>query len=244
MDAIKKTFEEPHGDRRQAIVFIGTDLKKDAIVASLDACLLTDTEVSSHQYGKGLYYDSLPPWTSHYDSVGMLSSVLRPEQVHKFSVGKDVVLHISNLALECPDFDDNDGIMNSLGSSSSSKVAVKVWLDMDVDVNKTNRGTSRLLGTLRYEKVEQFAVSIDVLADDDSAFQLRLEHMWAGQKRGRREPSDTGHGVVQVHVLGHVSPLHPDASSEDDPDEEHEQEEDAAASHQDGESGEDIEEIE
>ncbi|EGG17655.1 COBW domain-containing protein [Cavenderia fasciculata] len=42
---IKKSWEEPHGDRRQEVVFIGVDLDKDLIQQELDKCLLTDEEM-------------------------------------------------------------------------------------------------------------------------------------------------------------------------------------------------------
>jgi len=38
-------FEEPFGDRRQEIVFIGIGMDRTAIIGALDACLLTDDEM-------------------------------------------------------------------------------------------------------------------------------------------------------------------------------------------------------
>ena len=43
-------FEEPHGDRRQEIVFIGTGLKEYVLRAALDACLLTETELENYPF--------------------------------------------------------------------------------------------------------------------------------------------------------------------------------------------------
>ena len=38
-------FVEPHGDRRQEIVFIGQDLKNNAISRALDDCLCLERDL-------------------------------------------------------------------------------------------------------------------------------------------------------------------------------------------------------
>ena len=50
MEVIKSKFEEPHGDRRQEIVFIGSDLKVDNITQDLDKCLLTKKELKRYKF--------------------------------------------------------------------------------------------------------------------------------------------------------------------------------------------------
>ena len=58
---IEQEWVEPFGDRRQEIVFIGSDdeIDKASIVKSLDDCLLTDAELQQ-DYQK--FPDRFPPW--------------------------------------------------------------------------------------------------------------------------------------------------------------------------------------
>ena len=51
-DAVRvlQDFQEPFGDRRQEIVFIGQSLDSGAINQALDACLLTDAEFAQHPH--------------------------------------------------------------------------------------------------------------------------------------------------------------------------------------------------
>ena len=61
---IQKNWVEPHGDRRQEIVFIGTaGMNQAAIAASLDACQLTDDEYARGARRWSSYADPFPQWS-------------------------------------------------------------------------------------------------------------------------------------------------------------------------------------
>lgn len=60
---IRKNWSEPHGDRRQEIVFIGTaGMDEPALRAALDACLLTDAEFAAGDRRWSAYTDPFPAW--------------------------------------------------------------------------------------------------------------------------------------------------------------------------------------
>ena len=55
-------WREPWGDRRQQLAFIGTEMDEAAIVADLDACLLTDAEIELGVHEWMRMPDPLPAW--------------------------------------------------------------------------------------------------------------------------------------------------------------------------------------
>ncbi len=59
---IRDLWQEPHGDRRQEIVFIGVGMDEAALRRSLDACLLTDHEMQGGPRTWALLPDPFPAW--------------------------------------------------------------------------------------------------------------------------------------------------------------------------------------
>lgn len=61
--AISKEWEDPHGDRRQELVFIGQELPKEEMLLALNTCLLTDVEFEAGLEVWNQLPDPFPRWT-------------------------------------------------------------------------------------------------------------------------------------------------------------------------------------
>ena len=67
--SIRSEFEEPYGDRRQEIVFIGIDMDRPVIESLLEDCLLTDDEMEQGPAAWERYDDPLPTIELDADDV-------------------------------------------------------------------------------------------------------------------------------------------------------------------------------
>jgi G3E family GTPase len=63
-ERLKKEWAEPFGDRRQAIAFIGIDINPADLSEQLDACLLSESEMTSGEHGWAMLPDPFPAWTA------------------------------------------------------------------------------------------------------------------------------------------------------------------------------------
>lgn len=65
---ITNVWEDPHGDRRQELVFIGLHMEHAPMIAELDACLLTDQELAAGIDTWLDFEDPFPEWEGYpYD---------------------------------------------------------------------------------------------------------------------------------------------------------------------------------
>jgi len=61
-NAIMESWEEPFGDMRQELVFIGQGLEKKSVIAELDGCLLNDVELLAGKKVWQTFEDPFPKW--------------------------------------------------------------------------------------------------------------------------------------------------------------------------------------
>jgi G3E family GTPase len=60
--SIMKDWQEPHGDRRQMLVYICQDLEKEKLLAELESCLLDDRELAMGEEKWAKFRDPFPEW--------------------------------------------------------------------------------------------------------------------------------------------------------------------------------------
>ncbi|MEY3787872.1 MAG: hypothetical protein RLZ75_2079, partial [Pseudomonadota bacterium] len=59
---IRTNWQEPFGDCRQELVFIGQNINQDQAIAELNTCLLTDAELAAGTTVWQSYCDDFPVW--------------------------------------------------------------------------------------------------------------------------------------------------------------------------------------
>jgi len=69
LKTIMKDWQEPFGDRRQQLVFIGQDLDKEKILNTLRRCLLSDDEMRVGPNGWQRFRDPFPKWQAAAQEV-------------------------------------------------------------------------------------------------------------------------------------------------------------------------------
>lgn len=62
VEAIRREWAEPFGDRRQELVLIGMEMDEAALRAGFDRCLLSDDELAAGPAGWASFEDPFPPW--------------------------------------------------------------------------------------------------------------------------------------------------------------------------------------
>ena len=60
LDAIYENWEEPFGDMRQELVFIGQGLDKEQVTKALDECLLSDSDLLQGRAHWATFDDPFP----------------------------------------------------------------------------------------------------------------------------------------------------------------------------------------
>lgn len=194
-----------YGDRRQELVFIGTKLSKKEIIDGLEACLLSEEEMSEHtpDLPAGTYVDPLHPILIDCQGASSLFAIARPNQNQHIHIFRGFKLSLQNMALDISE------------ECYESIKAVKVYLDKS---DKVKQGV--LLGSLVPNRNEQISLSVDLMpcdveaGEEDTHRRIRVEVVL---NRGHSKPTGIREGC-EVHFIGKVEPL-PYAEGSDDEEE-------------------------
>lgn len=192
------------GDRRQEVVFIGTELHQTAIEEELYQCLLTDQEMKNHSMDlpTGAYPDPLHPALVQCDSARSLFLIARPGQNQHVQISPGFALTIHNIALNMTDYEQAERV-----------IFVKVWLDKS---DTTRCGT--LLATLRPLSCEQHSLKLQLLPcdeQDDEALNNRRIRLEVVEVKSCGLSATRIMELVEVHIVGKIDPL-PYSPTDDD----------------------------
>lgn len=171
-EAIRATIKPVYGDRRQEIVFIGTNLQEEFLTKALDACLLSETDLAVHNiHARGAYLDPLPCWVQDISEPQMMwNTVLRVGQRQEILVREGLELELGCVCLNIAIPDDLE--VEDAAFAATNTVSVKVWLDF--------AHQSTLLCTLRPDRCEQVPLGLTIcsgskLPAENEHYTLRME---------------------------------------------------------------------
>ncbi len=211
-EAVKKDFEGLYGDRRQEIVFIGSGLQIEKLIASLNDCLLTTEEMMSHSesilgldetplfFGnRHLFFNPLPAWPDYLSGSGSWMGVVRHNQDQQFELAVGFAMHIHHASL---------WTSATCSYDDYKTVAVRVWMD-------SADGDSALLCTLRPFQVEQcfLGISIPASRDVEVIRCLRVELSFDKSKLNDVVLSETIAVFITASVTVEFESEDPDTSS-------------------------------
>lgn len=191
-EIIRSKFQGDYGDRRQEIVFIGTEMKREALEEGLNKCLLGDDEMENHTatVPLGAYPDTLRPVGLGFERPMSLFMMVRQGQNQHFRVLPGTYIALENLALNLNYDEDYEDCIR----------AVKVWLD---ESDKAENGI--LLATFRPEKYEQQPMSLNLLPSDgeggETYRRIRVEII---PRKGVKKSPEEWLTACEVHIMGKV----------------------------------------
>ena len=227
---ILATMKPVYGDRRQEIVFIGTNLNQKSLTSKLNSCLLTDDELGSHDISAhNVFIDRLPCWVKDLDEpLRTWNTVLREGQFEKFVVHKGVELQLGSISLNYVSVKSPDASYQDIDQQAC---IVKVWLDFEHQ--------SSLICTLRSGSCEQLPLHINLcrnqLFEGDeahSAYTLRMEVSSLSKRKAgmmmEEDYSKVARSYYEVHVLG-MCTIAENGGDEDGGEEEEEEHVDSGA---------------
>lgn len=197
-----------YGDRRQEIVFIGTDLQEQALTEALNECLLSDEEMKSFALDAplGFYPDPLRPFVVPCTESENLFLITRPGQNQHIRIFEDFTLTLQNLVLNL-----REDLMDE--ADYAQLRCVKVWLDMNDQVSN-----GVLLATLRPMTYEHHQMSLELLPTlgEISNRRLRVEVIEGNRGAKMKRSPEYWMEKVEVHIMGKIEPF--EESDEEDED--------------------------